>query len=136
MNTNSPHVIYGLFDPETKELRYIGYTSNMKRRHYDHHQKYFLKGNSHKNNWIKSLLARGLEAEIFVLERYETAEELPLAEIENIEYYRFLGVDLTNSTNGGDGLSKGYKFSEEARQKMSETHKGHSVSSETRQKIS
>ncbi|MGI0058125.1 MAG: GIY-YIG nuclease family protein [Nitrosotalea sp.] len=31
------HVIYGLIDPNTKELRYVGYSSDLKQRISNHH---------------------------------------------------------------------------------------------------
>lgn len=119
----SKNVIYGLIDPNTKELRYVGYSSNIDRRLKEHHRGCYLKNNSHKNNWIKSLLAKGQKAELIIIEEYETEEELPQAEIDMIAYYRFIGCDLTNTTDGGDGR-KGYKHSEETKNKISKRHKG------------
>lgn len=48
---------------------------------------------------------------------------------------RALGADLTNVTEGGDG-SVGLKHTPEARQKMSESQKGKTLSEEHRRKIS
>lgn len=138
---NSPHVIYGLLDPNTKELRYIGYTSNQKSRYMAHHSLSKLRIISHKNNWIKSLIAKDQKAEMIILERYQTAVELLEAEIDLIAYYKFIGCNLTNSTLGGDGFISGFKYSkarnlaisksklgsthsEESKKKMSESHKG------------
>lgn len=122
------HIIYGLFDPVTKELKYIGITSNQKRRYVDHHNPSKLKENTYKNNWIKSLLTQGLKAEMVILETYETAVELPQAEIELIEYYRSIGCNLVNGTNGGDSGMSGRKSSEETRKKISEARKKHKSS--------
>lgn len=110
------HIIYGLFDPNTKDLRYIGYTSNKNKRLIDHHKNSNLKKNTHKNNWIKSLLFKNQKAEIFILEIYETAEELPQAKTELIEYYRSLGCNLTN---GGDSIT----MTEEIKNKISKSNK-------------
>jgi len=40
----SEHVIYGLFDPETEDLKYIGYTSNIKIRFQAHYNTSNLNG--------------------------------------------------------------------------------------------
>jgi hypothetical protein len=61
------YVIYGLIDPNTKELRYIGKTKNLKDRIYNHYKKEKLKPNTYKNNWLKSLLKLNQRAEIIVL---------------------------------------------------------------------
>lgn len=118
------HIIYGLVDPNSKELRYIGYSSEIDRRIKDHHRPIYLKVKSHKNNWLKSLLAQGREAELILIEEYDSAEQLPQAEIDMVEYFRYLGADLTNGTRGGDGHRKGDKLSEETRRKLSEAFSG------------
>lgn len=117
------HVIYGLFDPETNQLRYIGYTSNTKSRYMSHHRLSSLKYSTHKNHWLKSLIAKGQKAEMFILETYQTAEELPQAEIELVEYYKSIGCDLVNGTKGGDGII-GYNHSDETKLKMSKSRRG------------
>lgn len=76
------NVIYGLIDPNTKELRYVGYAKDMRKRFNQHHRLSVLKKNTHKNNWIKSLLVQGQKAELIIIEEYQTAEELPQAEIK------------------------------------------------------
>lgn len=120
----SKHIIYGLFDPNTQELRYIGYTSNFDKRYYDHHYMKKLKINNHKNNWIKSLLNNNQKAEMFVIEYYETAQELLQAEIETIAYYKYIGCNLTNATPGGDGIKNGYKHPKSFGEKLSNVKKG------------
>lgn len=129
------HIIYGLFDPNTQELRYIGYTSNQTKRYCDHHRKARLASKSHKNSWIKSLVSKSQKAEMYILEEYQTAEELPQAEIELIEYYRSIGCDLTNGTNGGEG-NNGRKHSDETKMKMSIAHKGKKISDEHKNNLS
>ncbi len=120
------NIIYGLFDPITKELRYIGYTINAKQRMYLHTAPSKLKKNNRKNAWIKSLLKQDLKPVLVILEEYELPEELPQAEIEQIEYYRWLGCDLTNGTIGGDGgaTTLGKTMAQETKDKISVAHKG------------
>ena len=95
--------IYGLFDPHTTELRYIGKAKNVHRRLALHLCPTQLRPKTHKNHWIKSLLSVGRKPEVsvfeeVVLERWEEAEKFW------IEYFQFLGCRLTNGTSGGDGL--------------------------------
>jgi hypothetical protein len=139
------HIIYGLIDPRDNELRYVGYTSDEKKRYKSHLSKSSLKENTHKNNWIKSLLALDLKPIMEVICDYETAEELPQREIQWIANMRILGNDLTNATDGGDGVMKGRKHSEETKKKISEAvlgeknhnygKKGKPMSEETKKKL-
>jgi len=118
------HIIYGLIDPNTNEIRYIGYTSNQKRRYQQHHNPSFLRSNNYKNNWIKSLLAKGQKAEMIEICEYETAEELPMAEVMWIKNYRILGCNLTNSTDGGDcSPLQGKHHTDEIKVQISQTIK-------------
>jgi hypothetical protein len=111
------YVIYGLFDPNTKELRYIGKTNNIKNRLRQHYNPCNLKSNTHKNNWLKCLAEENKKADVEILEIYSTYEELNLAEIELIEYYKYIGCNLVNGTLGGEGCI-GHIVSEETRQKL------------------
>lgn len=129
----SENVIYGFIDPNTKELRYIGYSNNLKRRIIEHFSPKSLKKKTHKNDWIKSL--NGIRPEAIILETYATPEELPQAEIECIEYYKFIGCDLTNHTSGGDGRTAGFKCSEETNEKNRLAQTGRKHSKETKKKI-
>ena len=130
------NVIYGLIDPNTNELRYIGYSCNVAKRYRAHHYISNLKSKTYKNNWIKSLIKIGQKPELIILEIYKTPEELPRAEIEMIEYYKFIGCNLTNWHSGGNGWTKGQKHTEETRKKLSEIHTGKKASEATRQKLS
>jgi predicted GIY-YIG superfamily endonuclease len=130
-----PYVIYGLLDPITSEMRYIGYTSDPRRRLRQHHSKQNLKKKSHKNSWIKSILKKGFDVEIVILEECETRIQASQAEIAQIAYHKSIGTRLTNTTAGGDG-HPGHKLSAEARKKISASLKGHGCSEQTRAKIS
>ena len=52
--------IYGLCDPETNEIRYIGKSNQPKKRLQDHIYS-CERTVTHKNNWIKSLLNKKYE---------------------------------------------------------------------------
>lgn len=135
------NVIYGLIDPNSKELRYIGKALNLRKRFSQHHRISVLKPKTHKNNWLKSLLNKGQSAELVIIEKYNTPEELPQAEIDMIAYFKFIGCDLVNTTNGGEG-SLGIKnflgkhHSQESKNKISESNKGQKRTDETKQNIS
>jgi predicted GIY-YIG superfamily endonuclease len=114
---------YGLIDPLTKELRYIGVSANYLERYAEHLFPSNLIGNSHKENWIKSLLANDSKPEIVVLEEAPSREDALEREVELIEYYRFIGCDLTNGTLGGEGRY-GFVTPENVKDKISRSMKG------------
>lgn len=126
MDSVSKYLIYALVDPRTQQWRYIGKSSHGIKRASIHAYPSDLKksGNSRKANWIKSLFKLGLIYDIETVELISSFEELNTAEREWIAEARRIGMPLTNLTDGGDGQSKGYKHSPEARKKMSEALKG------------
>ena len=63
---NQSTFIYTLSNPITKEVRYIGKTVNIKDRYRQHIGKRLL-DNSHKNNWISSLIKEGCKEEGYIL---------------------------------------------------------------------
>lgn len=101
----SKYLIYGLVDPITDELRYIGRSSsglNRPRQHlapcvYNSEQNYC-------HNWIKGLARKKLRAKIVVIE--ELTNNLTLNEDEPfwISYFKGIGCRLTNLTDGGFGF--------------------------------
>lgn len=104
------YYIYGLIHPETKELRYIGKTHNIKERLYHHiYESKKFKRKNRKNCWIKSLLKKKMIPEIQILEEC-SEENVNIKEIYYINHFKVLGFNLVNQTNGGDGQSKGYDF--------------------------
>lgn len=119
MSQISLFIIYGLFDPRTGDLRYVGKSTSGLRRAKQHHTRADLRrhGRSHKSSWIKSLLAQGLVPHSQVLLECQTAEELYDIEQQTIAHYRSLGVDLTNMADGGPG-SLGRKMSDETKEKI------------------
>lgn len=146
--------IYGLFDPRNYSLRYIGKSNNPDLRLKCHlsEVKHGRSGNTHKDNWIKQLLAEGLEPSIEILEE---CDEDNWQEIEKawIEECREKGLYLTNIADGGEGFqtgeshslygrkgknhhSYGRKHSEESRRRMSLAQKGKVMSESTRKKLS
>lgn len=127
--------VYGLIDPRNNELKYIGFTNNIKERLNSHCRESRLKTNSHKNNWIKNLKNIGMKPQIYPIENYNIEEEALQAEIDLISYYKYIGCNLTNVTKGGD---KGavYERTDEVKQKISKSVTGRKHLEETKIKIS
>lgn len=92
--------IYGLVCPETKEVRYVGRTDNIKARLTTHLNE---KGNSPKCQWVRELLNNGQSPEIIILEEANIKNQVE-AEIKWITHYTPTGK-LTNVLNGGGGKS-------------------------------
>ena len=122
------YLIYGLVDPRTDELRYIGRSSNgLERPRY--HVWYVKCGNypltTRCQAWIKSLLNIDREPQFIVLEDFEIANDdiLNSAEKRLIAHHRLCGCNLTNHTDGGEG-SIGYKHTKESLDKISKSSKG------------
>ena len=90
--------IYGLQDPTTNEIRYVGKTNNPKKRLMFH--LYCNDTNKHKSNWIMSLKKTGTKPNLLILEK---TNEIEWEEREKhwIKYGRDNGWRLTNICDGG-----------------------------------
>jgi len=92
--------IYALQDPITKRIRYVGKSNEPKKRLTEHLLDKV--SNTYKSNWINSL--GGKSPNLIIL------DEVPIIEWGFWESYyidlcRSWGFNLTNLTNGGDGVS-------------------------------
>jgi len=116
------YIIYGLTDPDTQEVRYIGKSTSGLKRPKEHKKPCNLKTPSHKVNWIKSLINEGKTYGIIIIEETETPEALDGREIHWIAEYKARGAKLTNGTDGGEG-ALGRVLTEETKNKMSERRK-------------
>ena len=104
---NSKIIVYGLLDPQTKHLKYIGRSSSGLERP----KKHIWNMNEQKTRyshlriyrWINSLKEIGEKPFIIVLE--ECTDEKSVAEAEKkwIKNARLAGYDLTNLSDGGEG---------------------------------
>lgn len=115
--------VYGLIDPVSKELRYIGYSSNYLERYKEHLLPSNLKHNTHKNVWLKSLLKVGNKPHLIILKEACSEQDGLNKEIELIRYFTNLGCNLTNGTFGGDGRY-GFITPEGVKRKISQSMKG------------
>jgi len=123
--------IYGLIDPTTKQLRYVGQTAqgpSYPTTHWKRKRKRERKDHCHC--WVRSVLASGMIPEIIILQEVEIENDLSEAEIFWIAYFKMIGCRLTNMTDGGEGTrgfaspAKGKKFSDEHKRKISDARKG------------
>jgi hypothetical protein len=105
--------LYQHIRPDTGAVFYVGKGSKKR-----------LRSRSHRNNHWKAIVAKagGFNAEIVFKDDDE--ELIFLAEEERIDQLRKMGCALSNQTDGGKGGIKGYRHSEETRQKISENRKG------------
>ena len=112
--------IYGLMDPRTSECRYVGRTGvGLKKRFKSHLNCAVTYPGARKcASWIASILADGLTPEIFVIEDVEK-DSWQQAEKFWIAYLRFVGCNLTNMSEGGEG-HEGRAHSEDVRKRLSE----------------
>lgn len=136
--TGHEHVsVYALSDPRTGAVRYIGWAFDVHRRYAAHirdggegkrgHQ-------THKANWIRELRRLGLRPILTIVQDTIPADQYADAEIRWIAHYRAAGADLTNSTEGGDGICFP---SPETRAKMSASARAKPpISADTRAKLS
>ena len=109
MRTETPYIIYGLIDPFTGVLRYIGRSSSRLSRPRSHWENpKVLARPDHCHCWIRSTISRGKIPAIEVLEEFlQTADVHDLVNIAErfwIASVRVCGGQLTNITDGGDSF--------------------------------
>lgn len=139
-------IVYGLVDPQTKQLRYIGKSQRGISRPKQHSMPTYLKASTHKNNWIRSLLAKELKPEIVIIQSFDDNDILSQAEIHWIAYFKAMGCPLTNQCRGGEGFTGPHTdeskrkiglgarrpMSEEIKRHLSEASKGRPLSEKHR----
>lgn len=114
---NGQVTIYGLVDPRTNYLRYVGQTStSLQQRFCSHLQE---KSHTKKCRWIRGLEKVGCIPEIFEIETV-AKEKANESECFWIAYLKSIGCPLTNMGDGGEGVI----FTLEVRAKLSASHKG------------
>ena len=121
--------LYGLYCPNTDELKYVGITKNgLDRRLYSHLRNptnYFIKV------WFNSLKKENKKPIIKEIKNFNSYEDLLLGEIEEIKKCRQSNVGIFNIADGGNiNPMLGKTHTEESRKKISLTHKGRKLSEE------
>jgi hypothetical protein len=115
--------VYALVDSRTPDdIRYIGITNHPKSR-LSLHQSQASKEGWRKSRWIQSALAGGGDILMGVIDRGLSHDEAKAKEIALIANHRNIGTNITNLTDGGDGVS-GAIQSVETRTKRSAALKG------------
>ena len=107
-------IIYGYTNLESSKM-YIGKTIDPKRRWLNHRY------GKYKNGWHKDYQKNPEKYEYSVIEYDVPEDKLNEREIFWISFFNSYHNGY-NLTQGGDGMPKGYKHSEETRKKMSEHH--------------
>lgn len=121
-------IIYGVCDPRTSQLRYVGKTrGRLTTRLYNHLR---VKDKTHRSNWFSKMEREKVLPEIFEIEVVQDWRE---AERFWIAYFRSIGCKLVNTTFGGDGLSGAGPTSFKRGQKA--WNEGKTYGAETRAKI-
>lgn len=137
MSLISKYIIYGLIDPFTKELRYIGKSVSGLYRPTYHSKPYSYNGqlkNTYLYRWIRKLIKNNSKPEIVVLDSCSNKQDLAELEVWNISYWKGLGCRLTNATKGGEGAA-GRIVSKATRNKIRKANLGKKASKETIKKL-
>lgn len=110
--------IYILQDPDTMDVRYVGKTTNLKKRLYQHTNKNIqkLSRRRHLSNWILKLLNANKKPVMTTID--QTEEDWISLEQYWIEQFKTWGCRLTNLTVGGEGVV-GYVHRKETIEKLS-----------------
>ncbi len=101
------NLIYGLVDPRSLLVHYVGMSSRGYARALEHQGGSPPAMYSPKARWISSLQALGIGYHVVLLEVVRTPSELAEAERRWIAYGRLSGWPLTNTTDGGEGRPYG-----------------------------
>lgn len=112
--------IYTLNDPDTNEVRYVGYTKNQLNSRFNQHIHDIKRSKSHKACWIKKLIRNGKKPIINLIEGNLNIEAALELEVFYINDFKLKGCKLTNSTTGGDSY---FEFTQEVKDRISKTHK-------------
>jgi hypothetical protein len=115
-------VIYGLTDPRSGDVRYVGFTVNLRTRLRDHQKPSQLTGKTRRDRWIAGLKRIGLAPGVIEIE-HGRGPEWGRSEIAWIAHYRAIFPDLTNHTLGGEG-TPGRQHTDDAKARMSAKRKG------------
>ena len=124
--------VYGLFHPDTDELRYVGQTVRRLTARLQGHLHPSAGDQTHKANWIRSLVRRPF---IRTLGVAYSQKQLDTLEIQLIQAARARGVRLLNVEEGGRRGSSG-PHSEEWKARQALTMTGRTHSPETKKRLS
>lgn len=97
--------IYALCEPDNEDaVRYIGKSNNPKQRLICHFRDARNGEETHKADWLRKLVNQGKKPVIEIL--FEVLDkEWQRWERATIRFFKAVGADLVNGTDGGDGVS-------------------------------
>jgi hypothetical protein len=97
--------IYGLCEPGTKNVRYVGRSSNPEKRLEQHMSQALRYDRSEKSVWLRTLIERGEKPALLLVEEMSEDDYPPFRELFWIRYFLRRGHMLTNRSGGGVALS-------------------------------
>lgn len=115
--------IYGLVDPFTNQLRYIGQTKQNPYDRFSSHCCSTRNRGTKNENWIKSLALQKAKPNLLIIDTVDIKDWI-FWEMFYIAYYKSIGCKLNNLTKGGDitNINKADKLKNRSLQ-----HKGKKV---------
>jgi len=129
-------IVYGLYDPTTQELRYVGQTvKGLACRLSNHLSASGLKKHLRVASWLKSVLARGQRPDARIIAVAHSRDELDELEVRQISVAIEAGADLTNLARGGR-VNSGFKKSPEAVANIVRARTGTTTPDSTKKKLS
>jgi DNA-binding transcriptional regulator YiaG len=123
------HYIYGLYDPRSGALRYVGKTDRPEQRLANQMNE---RGDTHRCHWLQELRSLGLRPTQQILTAVPRGDDWQMAERWRIAVALHMRDPLTNATDGGDGVCG---LSPEARAKMAATWVGRKHTPEARARM-
>ena len=98
--------VYGLVDPTTRQIRYVGKTKGYLNSRLKGHLREAQVSSQHNHRlaWMRMLFKKNLVPSLIMLEEVVTADGLVKAERWWIQELRSRGLDLVNGTDGGEGM--------------------------------
>lgn len=93
--------IYGLIDPVTDEVRYIGKSIRPYQRLQNHMNEV---SRCYRSHWLQGLKAKGMKPRLLILDRLCPDQDWQDCERHWIATGREMDWPLTNNTDGGDGV--------------------------------
>lgn len=121
--------IYGLLDPFTFKVRYIGKSIRPKQRLTNQCNE---KSKTHRCNWIQNILRCGRKPIQIILQELDDKDDWQKVERRWIFVAKKYGWSLVNTTDGGDGV---LNLSGESKMKMIATWKGRKHKPESIEKM-
>ena len=116
MATSGTYYVYEHWRLDKDECFYVGKGRG--------NRAYIFKGRNKDHSAIVAKVRReGFAIEVRIVQSGLSEPDSFILEQKRIQFWREIGVDLANMTNGGEGIS-GFHHSVETRQKLSDNNKG------------